>query len=56
MVLWHAKNIFHMMNIMTAKFHVNNLCVFEKKYLKYTRPPLPQPHCMWNGLESFHVK
>ena len=35
MVLWHAQNISYMMNIMTAKFHVTNVCGVGKKYLKY---------------------
>ena len=45
-----------MMNIMTTRFHVNNVCDLSKKRLKYTPSALPLLHRMWNRLENVHVK
>ena len=44
MVLWHAQNISCIMNIMIAKFHVNNVCGLRKNCLKYT-PTSPSIAC-----------
>ena len=48
MDLWHAQNISYMMNIMTAKFHVNNVCGLGKK-IAWNMPPTPPPsHLKWS--------
>ena len=38
MILLYTQNISHMMNIMPAKFHVNNVCGLGKNCLKYALP------------------
>ena len=54
MALWHAQNISYMMNIMTAKFHVNNVCGLGKKLPEIC--PQLLLHRIWNGVENLQVK